>query len=52
MKTVTHKHTAEPPACCGGKGPDRHVHHHAHAPVTPSATAKYFCPMCPGVESD
>ncbi len=22
------------------------------APVTPSASAKYFCPMCPGVESD
>jgi Cu+-exporting ATPase len=52
MKTDTHKHEADPPACCGGKGRDRHVHHHVHAPVTPSATAKYFCPMCPGVESD
>jgi len=35
-------------------------HHHDHADhscehsgaVEPSATAKYFCPMCPGVESD
>jgi Cu+-exporting ATPase len=36
--------------------------HHGHAPahrhghdigtVKPSGTAKYFCPMCPGVESD
>ena len=23
-----------------------------HGEVTPAATAKYFCPMCPGVESD
>ena len=28
------------------------AHTHKHAPVTPSATAKFFCPMCPGVESD
>lgn len=38
--------TPKPPepvhSCCGG----------GHAPVKPSATAKYFCPMCPGVESD
>lgn len=33
-----------PKACCHGS--------HEHAPVTPSAAAKYFCPMCPGVESD
>ena len=26
--------------------------HHEHAPVKPSVAAKYFCPMCPGVESD
>ncbi len=25
---------------------------HDHAEVKPSAGAKYFCPMCPGVESD
>ncbi|MEO7933034.1 MAG: copper-translocating P-type ATPase [Chthoniobacterales bacterium] len=29
-------------SCCGG---------HDHS-VTPPASAKYFCPMCPGVESD
>jgi Cu+-exporting ATPase len=54
------------PACCGGKhapepSADKthachahhdHDHHGHHADVTPSATAKYFCPMCPGVESD
>jgi Cu+-exporting ATPase len=33
---------------------DRDHSHHGHRPatVTPSAGAKYFCPMCPGVESD
>ncbi|MEI9897832.1 MAG: copper-translocating P-type ATPase [Chthoniobacter sp.] len=30
--------------CCHG--------HHEEAKVTPSAAAAYFCPMCPGVESD
>ena len=33
----------------------QHGHsHHAHerAAVTPSVAAKYFCPMCPGVETD
>ena len=29
-------------SCCGGN----------HAPVTPTADAKFFCPMCPGMESD
>lgn len=29
-----------------------HSHHHHGAAVKPSAAAKYFCPMCPGVESD
>ena len=33
------------PSCC------QHGHH-AHEAVTPAAGAKYFCPMCPGVESD
>jgi len=32
-------------SCCGHGG-------HAHGDVTPSAATKYFCPMCPGVESD
>ncbi len=47
--------------CCGGKsdaGSHRHEHHnhshhsHENATVKPSSAAKYFCPMCPGVESD
>lgn len=47
--------------CCGGKTSDAahdHAHHgHSHyqhgaAAVKPSSAAKYFCPMCPGVESD
>jgi Cu+-exporting ATPase len=29
-------------SCCGGN----------HAPVAPAANAKFFCPMCPGMESD
>ena len=32
-------------SCC------HHGHHH-DADVLPPASAKYFCPMCPGVESD
>ena len=37
--------------CCGNnKAGDGD--HHGEANVTPSAGAKYFCPMCPGVESD
>ena len=52
---------AEKPSCCGGKpagagqGDEHHAHsHHEHgaAEVKPSGAAKYFCPMCPGVESD
>ena len=44
-------------SCCGSKAHDeRHSHsrehHHEHGDVKPSANAKYFCPMCPGVESD
>lgn len=42
--------TAAPPVeaktCCGGEG---HAHHDK---VKPSAGAAYFCPMCPGQESD
>jgi P-type Cu+ transporter len=46
---------------CGGMPPGtahNHAHHdparhgHEHGAVTPSAAAKYYCPMCPGVESD
>ncbi len=32
-------------SCCGGEG-------HQHEAVTPSPGAAYFCPMCPGQESD
>ncbi len=32
--------------CCGGAGG------HGGPAVVPPAAAKYFCPMCPGVESD
>jgi Cu+-exporting ATPase len=48
MQAIHHDHPAEPPACCGGHRHD----HHGQASVTPSVAAKYFCPMCPGVESD
>jgi len=37
--------------CCGGtKHEDGD--HHGDASVAPPTGAKYFCPMCPGVESD
>jgi Cu+-exporting ATPase len=45
---MKHTHPDQAPSCCGGESHD----HHGHAAVTPSAAAKYFCPMCPGVESD
>jgi Cu+-exporting ATPase len=36
--------------CCGGH---EHSHHSSgDAVVKPSSASKYFCPMCPGVESD
>src|ERR1035437_7706753 len=39
--------------CCGGHEHHGHSHHgHGEATVKPSSAAKYFCPMCPGVESD
>jgi len=56
-----HHHGTEGHSCCGGKAKAKsHGHHHHdhshhgldHAAVTASAAAKYFCPMCPGVESD
>lgn len=52
----SHEHAVEKHSCCGGKtehSAHSHAHHHHHGEaVTPSAVAKYFCPMCPGVESD
>jgi YHS domain-containing protein len=35
-----------------GHGHDQPAHHHSTDAVTPSTAAKYFCPMCAGVESD
>jgi Cu+-exporting ATPase len=40
---MTNSH--EKKSCCGGHG------HSAEADVKPPGGAKYFCPMCPGVES-
>jgi len=40
--------------CCGGAG-DHGSHepgHHHDPNITPASTAKYYCPMCPGVDSD
>src|SRR5690606_34749088 len=34
-----------------GEHHSNHEHGHGHG-VTPSSAAKYFCPMCEGVESD
>src|SRR6266704_2455085 len=49
-------------SCCGGGSSHVHSHphdhcsedhhDHGHGNAKPSAGAKYFCPMCPGVESD
>ena len=44
-----HLQDAEEHSCCSGR-PDAAVH--SPAPVKPSSAAKYFCPMCPGIESD
>lgn len=42
-----HKPKPEPvKSCCS------HGHHHRDPSIKPSSAAKYFCPMCPGVESD
>ncbi len=55
------KSSSDSADCCGGKTSGTahshdhhdHSHHgHEHAAVTPPSAAKYFCPMCPGVESD
>ncbi len=55
------KHGTEEHSCCGGKAGaaalgdghhDHSLHHRGDAALTPSAAAKYFCPTCPGMESD
>ncbi len=40
--------------CCGGATAHDHAsdQHHADPGVKPSTAAKYYCPMCAGVESD
>ena len=65
MSDCCHKHTPAPApkpepepepeikSCChGGRQSRDHGHGHAHPEVEPPSGAKYFCPMCPGVESD
>src|SRR6187397_373756 len=47
MNHSGHTPPAEP-SCCSRPSPE----HDGHAPVTPPPAAKYFCPMCAGVESD
>ncbi|MGJ8653170.1 MAG: copper-transporting P-type ATPase [Opitutaceae bacterium] len=42
-------------SCChhqASKHGDEHSHHSHDAEVKPSANAKYYCPMCEGVESN
>ncbi len=55
------EHGLEEHCSCGGEssgGAHTHAHHdhphhqHGAAAVKPCSAAKYFCPMCPGVESD
>ncbi|MEX1114288.1 MAG: copper-translocating P-type ATPase [Akkermansiaceae bacterium] len=47
MSDCCHTPKLEPEkSCCGGG------HDHHHGGVEPSSTAKFFCPMCPGVESE
>ncbi|MGN6554864.1 MAG: heavy metal translocating P-type ATPase [Verrucomicrobiota bacterium] len=53
-KAQAHASEAHSHSCCSDSHEHSHHghHHHAEESVTPSAAAKYFCPMCPGVESD
>ncbi len=48
---------AAKPSCCSTKkdegGHEHHPHHdHSSHAVPPKSSAAYYCPMCPGVESD
>ena len=45
--TEGHDHDEHPGHTCEHHGHGQHDH-----AVKPSGAAKYFCPMCPGVESD
>src|ERR1039458_5163695 len=46
------RHNHSQTACCASK-PGMNEPHGPHSAVTatPSASAKYFCPMCPGMEA-
>ena len=58
--TPGHDQTGKAPSCCGGgehaaakpKEPSHCGDHDMGQAVKPSTAAKYFCPMCAGVESD
>jgi len=54
MNHDSHQH--EPKSCCAPRPvPEKKSCCHEHGAdtdVKPSTAAKYFCPMCPGVESD
>jgi len=42
-----------PHDCCGSHEPHDHSHSaHGDTTVKPSLAKRYFCPMCPGVETD
>src|SRR5204863_7981243 len=44
--------TAANPAEVASDNHRAHAHHHDGDAVKPKTTAKYFCPMCPGAETD
>jgi P-type Cu+ transporter len=46
MSSHPAKTTTDSPSCCHGE------HHHEAPSAQPKVKAKYFCPMCDGVESD
>src|SRR5687768_5546656 len=49
---IQHDHSQHDHSQHGHAHHDHSHHGHAAAAVKPAAGAKYFCPMCPGVESD
>jgi P-type Cu+ transporter len=51
-KIVEAKAAQDHADCCSGHEHSHHGHSPAAAIMKPSSAAKYFCPMCPGVESD
>ena len=49
-KAMPEPQPPQPKPCCHGS--DSRSDHQVSGDVSPSAGARYFCPMCPGVESD